>query len=143
MRLRNHTDIADATIRAMIAFSRPAGIAGFDVRVSNMGGQGVRGRAYPGGCGYHDRACPFVVVSVQRQRLLPPTPARRAYLPRPAMSRDEAVLFVLAHELRHLWQARIRTGRRVWGARGQFSERDADAYALRALRHWRRGEAMP
>lgn len=59
----------------------------------------------------------------------------------PAMTRSEAVLFVLAHELRHLRQARVKRGRRVWGARGQFSERDA--YALRALRHWRRGEAMP
>ena len=30
--------------------------------------------------------------------------------------------------------------RAVWGARGQFSERDADAYALQALRKYRRGE---
>jgi hypothetical protein len=59
------------------------------------------------------------------------------------MTREEAVLFVLAHEMRHLWQARVRRGRRVWGSRGVLSERDADAYALRALRHWRRGEEMP
>ena len=35
-------------------------------------------------------------------------------------------------------RARIPRGRRVWGARGQFSERDADAYAIRMLRAWRR-----
>jgi hypothetical protein len=25
---------------------------------------------------------------------------------------------------------------RVWGVRGQFSERDADAYAIRKIREW-------
>lgn len=166
MRLRNYTDIPVAKIREMIAFAKPSGVSGFDVRVSNLAGQGVRGRAYHRGSSYHDRACPFVVVSVQRgPHLKPYTPQVRVvhrvsrdangvetksvmrrssgYLPMPAMSREEGVLFVIAHELRHLWQAKVRRGRRVWGARGQFSERDADAYALRALRHWRRGEAMP
>ena len=26
----------------------------------------------------------------------------------------------------------------VWGSRGRYSERDADAYAVRKLREWRR-----
>ncbi|HSB54219.1 MAG TPA: hypothetical protein VLD58_07670 [Gemmatimonadales bacterium] len=65
--------------------------------------------------------------------------SRGGYLPLPALAdRTEALVYVMAHELRHLWQARIPRGRRVWGARGQFSERDADAYALRQLRRWRR-----
>jgi hypothetical protein len=55
-----------------------------------------------------------------------------------AFSNIEAVVFLVAHELRHVWQGRIKKGRRVWGARGQYSERDADAYALRVLRRWRR-----
>ena len=57
-------------------------------------------------------------------------------------SRIEALLWVLAHELRHLWQA-ASTGKRrgmVYGAKGRFSERDADAYALQMLRRYRRGE---
>ena len=143
MRLRNYTDIDDVLIRRMIAFAVPSGVTGFDVRISNLGGGGVRGRAYYRGSGFHDRACPFVIVSVQRGERLPQRGASRGYLPMPAMSRTEAVLCVLAHELRHLWQAKVKKGRRVWGARGQFSERDADSYALRALRHWRRGEPMP
>jgi len=144
MRLRNHTNIPAGAIRAMVRFVVPSGVAGFDVRVSNLGGSGVRGRAYHHGCSLHDRACPFVVVSVQRKgHLAPWTPTRGGYLPMPAMTREEGVLFVLAHELRHMWQSKVKHGRRVYGARGQFSERDADAYALRALRHWRRGEAMP
>lgn len=164
MRLRNHTDIPTVRIREMVAFAKPSGVSGFDVRISNLDGKGVRGRAYSRGSSYHDRACPFVVISVQRgPHIAAWTPKVRTvhvvsrkdgvethsmrkvskgYLPMPAMSREEGVLFVIAHELRHLWQAKVKRGRRVWGARGQFSERDADAYALRALRHWRRGEAL-
>jgi hypothetical protein len=53
---------------------------------------------------------------------------------------EEALVYVMAHELRHLWQALHPKGYRVWGARGQMSERDTDAYGLRMLRAWRRGE---
>lgn len=62
-----------------------------------------------------------------------------AHLPDPWVAdRTEALVFVAAHELRHLWQAIVPRGRRVWGARGQYSERDCDAYALKMLRAWRR-----
>lgn len=56
-------------------------------------------------------------------------------------SRREALVVLLAHELRHLWQAQTTRGR-VYGARGRFSERDADAYALQMLRRFRRGELL-
>lgn len=142
-RLRNYTDIPTSLIRTMLAFCQPSNVTGIDVRISNLGGNGYRGRAYPEGSACHDRACPFIIVSVQRGSRVKPRAAHGGYLPRPPMTREEAVLFVLAHELRHLWQAKVRRGRRVWGSRGVYSERDADAYGLRALRHWRRGEAMP
>jgi len=60
------------------------------------------------------------------------------YLPMEFYNRVEALVAITAHELRHLWQAQHPKGWRVWGARGQFSERDADAYALHMLRLWRR-----
>ena len=60
------------------------------------------------------------------------------YLGVKVFSDEEALVHVVAHELRHLWQARVKSGRRVWGARGQFSERDADAYGLACVRKWRR-----
>ena len=60
------------------------------------------------------------------------------YLGWPACSWEEAVVALVAHEIRHLWQARHPKGWRVWGARGRMSERDADAYAIRKLREWRR-----
>ena len=66
-------------------------------------------------------------------------PYSKGYLPRPWLADQvEALVYLAAHELRHLWQARVPRGHRVWGSRGQYSERDADAYAIRQLRAWRR-----
>lgn len=141
MRLKNHTDIPADQIRTIIRAVRPAGISNFDVRVSNLGGKGFRGRAYASGSGYHETADPFVIVSIARTdagcRVI--ADGGSGYLPMQIGSRLEALVVVLAHELRHLWQANHQRGR-VWGARGKFSERDADAYALSMLRRFRRGE---
>jgi hypothetical protein len=60
------------------------------------------------------------------------------YMTHDTFTDHESLLHVIAHELRHLWQKRVPKGRRVWRARGQFSERDADAYGTRIVRHWRR-----
>lgn len=152
MRLANHTDISSETLRAIIRAVRPPGIGNFDVRISNNADKGARGVAYTQGHSYHNTANPFIVVSVARTdaRARHKGKARGAYLPEVWGSRIEAVLWVLAHELRHMWQAggsldnrrhivRPRRGM-VYGSRGRFSERDADAYALRMLRAFRRGE---
>ena len=132
MRIRNTTTISDRAIRDVVAFVRPPGIGGFTVRVQNHG----RGN--------------YGLASGDSNRILLRPPAkgsrndtdhRRAggYLPFPPIAgRLEWLVFIAAHELRHLWQARVPKGRRVWGSRGQFSERDADAYAIRMLRAWRR-----
>lgn len=152
MKLVNHTDIPTETIRAIIRAVRPAGIGNFDVRISNFAGRGCVGRAYTNGSGYHATADPFLIVRVARTdaRARHKGKARGAYLAEVWGSRVEAVIWVLAHELRHMWQAggarddrrRIICPRRgmVYGARGRFSERDADAYALQMLRRYRRGE---
>ena len=139
-RLRNTTDIPTAMIREVLAFVRPSGIKGFDVRVGGCRGQ-VKGRAYWDGSAYHDTARPFVNLYVGADSMFPVPPRQRTragYLPTPYLtSRIEALVYIAAHELRHLWQALVPRGRRVWGSRGQFSERDADAYAIRMLRAWR------
>lgn len=61
------------------------------------------------------------------------------YIDNLILSREEAMVYVLAHEFRHLWQ-KNHLGKRgkVWGARGQYPDRDADAYAIRKTREWRR-----
>lgn len=142
MRLKNHTDLPDEWIRAVIRAVRPSGISNFDVRVSNCAEGGFRGRAYTQGSSYHDRADPFVVVSIAKtdkgaRKICKPT--HGGYLPMAIGNRKEAILMVMAHELRHMWQAKHSRGR-VYGARGKFSERDADSYALQMLRRYRRGE---
>ena len=141
MRLTNHTDIPDAWIRAVVRAVRPSGISNFDVRISNFDGADGRGRAYWAGSGYHDRADPFIVVSIAPKKKFRPAiyAGQKGYLPHTWGTRQEALVHLLAHELRHLWQAKHTRGM-VYGARGRFSERDADAYALQMLRRYRRGE---
>ena len=148
MRLRNHTDIPDDLVRDIIRAVRPAGIGGFDVRISNHAGKGGAGRAYTRGSAYHDTADPFLVVRIARTdanaRYI--TRVRGAYLPMAIGSRLECLVVILAHELRHLWQSNCghfstRRGM-VYGSRGRMSERDADAYALQMLRRYRRMELL-
>lgn len=141
MKLTNHTNIPNETIRAIIRAVRPSGIANFDVRISNSAEGGCVGRAYTKGSGYHATADPFLVVRVAKTdaRARTITHGGGGYLSSVWGNRIEALLFVLAHELRHMWQANHTRGK-VYGARGRYSERDADAYALRMLRAYRRGE---
>jgi hypothetical protein len=142
VRLRNATTIPNALVREIIRFVKPSGVSGFDVRLGVAGcGSVVKGKAYYAGSGYHDTADPFVNLYLGNVRYPhpPAPPIRSNYLPRPYFAdKVEALVYLTAHELRHLWQANVPRGRRVWGARGQFSERDADAYAIRMLRAWRR-----
>ena len=142
MRLKNYTDIDSDTIRNLIRFVRPSGISNFDVRVSNYSGTTGRGRAYTQGSGYHDRADPFIVISIAPEGRFKRQiyEGGGGYLPHVWGSRMEALVHLLAHELRHLWQAKHTKGK-VWGARGRMSERDADAYAIQMLRRFRRGAA--
>jgi hypothetical protein len=136
MKLKNYTDIPDETVRAIIRAVRPSGISNFDVRVSN--GRRFRGRAYHAGSGYHETADPFIVCAIPEREHLIVKP-RGAYLGHAMGSRIEQLIVLLSHELRHLWQSKHTRGK-VYGSKGRFSERDADAYALQMLRRYRRGE---
>jgi hypothetical protein len=165
MRLKNYTNISDEKIRQIIKFVRPNGISNFDIRISNSQYDLFRGRAYWAGSTYHDTGNPFIVVRVtkkenkfpyfvryisQRGSKLKLNPqsgklepvsynaSTGGYIDHILLSREEAVVHVIAHELRHIWQAKVKRGYRVWGARGQFSDRDADAFAIRKTREWRR-----
>ncbi len=152
MKLKNHTDIPTETIRAIIRAVRPSGIGNFDVRISNTA-RGCAGASYGNGSAYHSTAAPFIVVRIARtESAIREHIAKRTggYLPMAIGSRLEALVIVIAHELRHQWQARGSLDNRrrvikprngmVYGARGRFSERDADTYALQMLRRFRRGE---
>jgi hypothetical protein len=167
MRLKNYTNISDDKVREIIQFVKPSSIANFDVRISNSEKDIFRGRAYSEGSPYHDTTNPFIVVRVTKDESAFPYFVRYesytrtkfkinpqsgkfesvsyntgtgGYINHILLSREEVIVHVVAHELRHLWQAKVKRGYRVWGARGQFSDRDADAYAIRKTRKWRRRE---
>jgi hypothetical protein len=62
-------------------------------------------------------------------------------------NRIEALVYLTAHELRHLWQAasasdkaRSKSLPRFHGSRGKFSEIDTEAYAIHTLRRWRKAQ---
>jgi hypothetical protein len=62
----------------------------------------------------------------------------KGYIDHLVLSREEGLVYVLAHEFRHFWQWSHRGKRgKIWNARGKFSERDADAYAIKKVRAWR------
>jgi hypothetical protein len=147
MRWRNYTDLPDETLKALYRAVQPSGLAAHDVEVKNHGRRGGRGMAYPAGSRYHTTNRPFVVVSIPRTeaqaRYQRRAVAQRAgYLPVVTGSRLEVFVYMMAHELRHLWQAKAKGRPRgmVYGAKGRYSERDACAYGLRMLRRYRRGE---
>lgn len=142
MRIKNYTDIPSETIREIIRFVRPPGISGFDVRISNSKHL-FAGRAYYQGCGLHDTANPFIIVRITRNEKMFPysVPKKKGgYLPCELLSRIEAIVLVVSHELRHLWQDKYPHSKRLGGGRGKFSELDADTYAIEKLKLWREKE---
>ncbi len=144
-RWRNYTDIPDAEAKAIYTAVCPPGLKAHDVSIKNNDGHG-RGMAYSQGSGYHATARPFVVVSVPKtekaSRVSRDWNVPKGYLLVTTGSRREVLVYILAHELRHLWQAKAKGKPRgmVYGAKGRMSERDACAYGLQMLRRYRRGE---
>lgn len=142
MKLKNYTPYDSDLLREIIRFVCPPGVAGFDISFKNSA-RSWRGRAYVEGCSCHCRPCMLVIIGCQKPQ---PPEARKicrwnlggAYLEHETHSDTEALVDIVAHELRHLWQRKHPRGYRVWGAKGKYSERDADAYAIRMLRAWRR-----
>lgn len=143
-RWRNHTDIDDATCRAIYNAVVPSGLPAHDVDIKNYSGKGGRGVAYAAGSSFHANARPFITIYIPKDdaHARYRWPMHGGYLDVVTGSRIEALVHLLAHELRHLWQGKAKGKPRgmVYGAKGRFSERDADAYALQMLRRYRRGE---
>jgi hypothetical protein len=160
MRLRNQTKLPSKLLRDIVNFCAPPGVTDYLIRFTH--GRSYSARAYARqyaefvAAKEHDfrsRAywektgteCSDVVVRIPpyskgRGKIENNSRGGRGYLPSVEYTREEAVVYLVAHELRHLYQGLhpSRQRDRVWGARGQFSERDADAYAISRVRHWRR-----
>lgn len=140
MRIKNTTALNTYWLRQMVTAVKPTGVANFDVAFTSTKRRS-RGIAYPKGHGYHARSVPFVNIRLDPDCKYPDVwQPRKGYLGMLLLNVCETALFITAHELRHLWQGKVKSGYRVWGARGQYSERDADAYAISMVRKYRRGE---
>jgi len=140
MRLKNFTNIPNDRIKEMIRHTKPNGVANFDITIKNAGPFKMYGAyAYVEGCAYHeDSSRLLVTISITRnENKFPYLMHENGYLDSLVLSREECLIDLMAHELRHLWQKSHKRGR-VWGSRGKYSDRDADAYAIRKVRQWRR-----
>lgn len=155
MRVKNTTSIPNEVVKEVIKFVRPSGISNFDVMIKN--GESLAGKAYCNGSTYHSNSSPFVVcrlpefkkvmnrstMAIVKKDKYPckMTPyqyghlkGRRYWL----ADRVEALVYLLAHELRHLWQAKMKNKKGYYPkSRGRFSEIDTEGYAITKLRAWR------
>lgn len=84
------------------------------------------------------------LISDKENRPLKPFEKKEAQQRYVISNRTDALVYIAAHELRHLWQAaRLRDDRRsanlamAHGARGKFSEIDTEAFAIHTLREYR------
>jgi hypothetical protein len=133
VKLTNATAIDTEWLRAMTLAVVPSGVTRYDAVFR----QSVRG----GGNGLAKPWARAILVKVDCGDQYPhKRGAHGAYLGWTVYTVYELAVYLTAHELRHLWQAKHPKGCRVWGSRGQYSERDASAYGIQMVRRYRRGE---
>lgn len=161
--IRNTTDLPIDLVRAVIRHTMPPGVTGIDVEIKNCHVGHYGGYAYAGGSSYHRNNRKFVTLRIGTKpkpvcvSKLNGQPARTVWHPKwpfwlqpyqygqhkgkkvLILDRTEMLVYLAAHELRHIWQSKA-TSRRgyCWGSRGRYSEVDTEAYAKRKLREWRR-----
>ena len=140
----NTTSMPDDLVREVVRFTMPPGVKGIDVMVKNSA-SAYGGRAYTGGSSYHGNWKKFVVLRVGKRERMVITPyqygqhkGKKIWI----KDREELLVYLAAHELRHIWQSNRRNkAGYIWGSRGRYSEVDTEAYAIHMLRKWRkRGE---
>ena len=131
MKIKNTSKYHIDLIRSVIKFARPIGISNFDVVVKDRP-QSFSGRAW----GRFK-----ILIRMSKGTIKYPLKTNyrpgKGYINSVLYSDMETLVHVTAHELRHIWQKNHRRGR-VWGSKGISSERDADAYAIRKVREYRR-----
>jgi hypothetical protein len=139
-RIANDSDFPTPFVRAAFKFCLPAGVTKIDVVFLEPVATGTgesSGQCWLNGVERNNFQRPFIYVAVSKADRFPSPPQRTAwkegYLPEPYFaSREEMAIYILAHELRHVWQ---------WRLHGGISERDACAYGIHILRRWRRSRA--
>lgn len=140
MRLKNTTEIPTTLLREVVRFTKPSSVKNFSIWFKNF--CPGSNRLWFCGTAYHGRKHVVCRIPTYHRFDKPYLGSTHgAYMPWYAYTYEEALVALVAHELNHLAQAKNpRLARRTWNARGQFSERDCDAYAIRMMRAWRRRE---
>lgn len=131
----NTTSIAPDLLREIVRFVMPPGVHGIRIEVRNTarvhGGAAWIGSRRIGIRFETTLRYPNFIRPYWRGQLN----GRRYWL----ASLTERIVYIAAHELRHCWQKKARNkAGYTWGSRGRYSEIDADSYAIRMLRAWRR-----
>lgn len=132
VRFHNTTDVPLELIKEVYHFTVPPGVTGVSVSVKNLS-RGCCGRAL----GH----CKRILVRVGPESSYPSKFTHykgKGYLDHTYRDRTDSLVHLMAHELRHLWQYEHPIGRRIHGSKGQYSERDCDAYGIKMSRAWRK-----
>ena len=136
VKITNDTCIPTEHLKTIIRFAKPCGVSKFRIEFRNGYHNCMTGRAFIG----QRRVLIRFSTNIKFPKKIE---AYGGYLPHIYLDQDEYLVSIVAHELRHLWQGKYwqRNKKRngmVHGARGKYSERDADAYAIRKQREWRK-----
>lgn len=166
--LKNTTRYSDNEIEEILEFSMPLGSPDFDATITRRFRDLFKGTCYPFGCRRHkvNPSKPLIIVRTsQKEKYFPYWIERggtfkktkrivtvqthatffsghkarsRGYISTLLRTAQECLVYVAAHELRHLYQVQNKACW-VYGSKGtRSSERDADAYAIAKVRAWRR-----
>ena len=133
MAFTNTSHLSTAYLRKIIRFCAPSGVTDLNFRFTGTPSTG-RGIYF----WQRNLVVARLPVKVKFPQYFNSNPKGKGYLPVTLFDCDEIAVYIIAHELRHAWHKLHPKGYRIWGSRGQYSERDADAWAIQKVRAWRR-----
>jgi len=142
-RLFNTTDLADDFVELAMLHLTPKGLAHYDLRVRNSKKHAAAGKAFvTGRTPFRDNGRPLVLIKLGAHSRFPFTITkfkgnRYHVTPVRFANKEEAFIYIAAHEIRHCWQWQFPYAPRAPGSRGKLSEVDANVHALRKLNEFR------
>jgi len=155
LKLINNTKLSDTKILDIVNFVKPKSLSGFDVKV-RCGSKSGRYKHVkpkntfciwlddkPHNDFYFVGKRPLVCVNIPTDNLDQNIIIERkggfnGYLSYKCYGVEEWLVHILAHEIRHHWQSKHKRRIGYKSKRGKYSERDADTYAIKKVREWRR-----
>ncbi len=143
MHLVNKTSEKDGYLRELIKFAKPVGVHNFTIEFRPN--RWWHGKAR--------RGANLIKIWVQRMKYdvkypyIVPANRGEGYLDCLVNSREEMLLHMIAHELRHLWQRKDGKKGTKKGPYRRCSkksrEHDADTYAIQIVEEWRKKREEP